>query len=111
MTSNWWEENYTALRCLIKVDRKFALNYLKDNVSMVAKKYSDVTALDFTDKYSLGFLKEIKTLDEMIFQEVLSEIDRTKVQKHWDQCAGINPRKKRWVNMRKKEYFELIGLE
>ncbi len=111
LTSNWWEENYTALRCLIKVDRKFALNYLKDNVSMVAKKYSDVTALDFTDKYSLGFLKEIKTLDEMIFQEVLSEIDRTKVQKHWDQCAGINPRKKRWVNMRKKEYFELIGLE
>jgi hypothetical protein len=43
----------------LKKDISFTREYLRNNIQIIAKKYNNVTALDFEEKYSLEILKVI----------------------------------------------------
>ncbi len=105
-----WDYKLAALKALYRADKSFCVEYLRRNISLISEVYSDVCALDFTDRDALDFLKELKEIDTGIYHKTISEINSDKVLKRWDQCGGINPRKKQWVRRRKREFFEILGL-
>lgn len=107
-TGHWWEYSFEALKALARKDISFTREYLRNNIQIIAKKYSNVTALDFEEKYSLEILKVVKKIDKGLYQELLQLIDKDKVLKKWDECAGLDPRRRRWVNKRKEEYLKLL---
>lgn len=88
----------------------FCIEYLKRNITLISQMYSNVRALDFSDKDSIAFLKEIKIINEELFSEIVVGIDKDKVLQNWDKCGGIDPHKVQWVRRRKKEFFEMLGL-
>lgn len=110
-TEHWWEYSIKAIKALNKEDEEFTIKYLKNNVHEIAQKYSEVTALDFVDNYSLELLKVIKKIDENSYRIILDNIDKDLVKNRWDKCGGISPHKRKWVNKRKNIFFELIGAE
>lgn len=108
-TEHWWDSSFEALKALARRNVSFTREYLRNNIQMIAQRYSNVTALDFEEKYSLEILYFIKKLDEQLYQEIISLIDKDRVLEKWDKCGGINPRKKRWINKRKEEYLKLLS--
>lgn len=77
-------------------------------VNKIAKRYSDVTALDFTENDSLEMLRLIKRISPGAFAQIVSLIDKKNVIDKWNRCGGIDPRKKRWVSKRKEEYIQML---
>lgn len=108
---HYWNDILSALRALYREDKLFCEEYLRNNISLISDKYSNVCALDFTERAALDLLKLIQTIDAAIYSEILAGINKDKVLKRWDQCSGINPRKIQWVNRRKKTFFEILGIE
>ena len=107
-TEHWWDASLEALKTMRKNNYLFTKDYLETNISQIAQRYSDVTALDFVEKYSLDILRLIKEISPQAFDQVVTLIDKEKVIEKWDRCGGIDPRKKRWVAKRKEEYLQLL---
>lgn len=105
-----WEDRMVALKALSKTNKQFTIEYLKGIENVIIDLYSNVRALDFTERFPLDFLNEIRKLDGELYNTIVKNIDRKNVEKNWDLCGGIQPRKKRWVDKRKEEYFKIIGL-
>lgn len=107
-TENWWDTSLEALKKLKNTNYQFTKEYLETNVSQIAKRYSNVTALDFTENDSLEMLRLIKRISPGAFAQIVSLIDKKNVIDKWDRCAGIDSRKKRWVSKRKEEYLQML---
>ena len=105
-----WEYRLLALKALSKANKTFCVEYLKSNEKKISEVYSNVCALDFTDRNALDFLKEIEKIDIESYHEIISGIDKEKIIKRWDQCGGISPRKMQWVRKRKEIFFDTLGL-
>lgn len=105
-----WDYMLSALEALYREDKRYCLEYLKNNIHLISKTYSNVCALDFIGKDALDLLKEIKKIDTDIYSKIITGIDRDNVLKKWNQCGGISPRKRQWVRRRKIEFFEMLGL-
>lgn len=110
LTGHHWEDSLSALQSLAKYDGKYCIKYLNSNKKAISNIYSDVRALDFTDNSSLDFLKEIEKMDKKTYAEVISNIDKKRIENNWDKCGGISKRKVQWVKKRKKEFFKMLGL-
>lgn len=107
-TENRWDASLEALKKLKKTNYCFTKEYLEANVSQIAKRYSDVTALDFTENDSLKMLHLIKSISPSAYDQIVSLIDRENVIDKWDRCGGIDSRKKRWIAKRKEEYLQML---
>ena len=107
---NNWDDSYAAFKALINTNRQFAIDYLRSNIDVFASAYSNVRALDFVDKYALHLLKEIEKIDNESYYKIVGKIDNSKIEKNWDLCGGIPPRKKQWIQRRKIEFYKMIGL-
>ena len=105
-----WHDSLLAFKALCKSDKSFSVQYLKRSIIQFSEAYSDVCALDFTSRDALDLLKEIEKIDRESYFKIVSGINRDKILNRWDQCGGISPRKRQWVNKRKKEYFGILGL-
>jgi len=108
-TENWWGVSLKALKKLKKTNYHFTKEYLEANVSLIAKRYSDVTALDFTENDSLKMLHLIKSISPSAYDQIVSLIDRENVIDKWDRCGGIDPRKKHWIAKRKEKYLQMLN--
>lgn len=108
LTDHWWDESLAALKALKRTDVKFAAKYIDSNRKIISERFSDVTALDFTEKHSLEFLKLVKEINPSAYEEIIMTIDKKRVLQKWDKCGGITPRKKKWVEKRKVEYLGML---
>lgn len=108
-TEHWWGDSLSAIKALLKVDAVFADMYLSDNAEQIAERYNKVTALDFSNKYLLDILKLIKQTNICTYNKIIEHIDKDKILNNWDNCGGINPRKKYWIAKRKKEFLDMIS--
>ena len=97
-----------ALKALSKTDIVFTRRYIEEQVSEIAKTYSEVTALDFCERDALDILKYLRTISDETFEIIVSRINKEMLLSRWNQCAGIQPRKRKWVEKRKKELLEMI---
>ncbi len=107
-TEHWWDDSLAALRALVKIDAEFSKQYLEGKVIQIADQYSNVTALDFSERYSLELFMLIKEINEEAFEKIVSLVNKDKILEKWDKCGGINPRKKRWIAKRKEEFFQML---
>ena len=105
-----WEDTYAAFNALFKSDRQFAINYLRNNIDVFAVAYSNVRALDFRDRFALDLLKEIEKVDNDSYYKIIERADKDRIDKNWDLCGGIPPRKKQWIQKRKMEFYKIMGL-
>ncbi len=108
-TQHWWDDSLAALKALVRIDSEFSKEFLEKNVVQIANRYSDVTALDFSERHSLDLFKLIQDTNEKAFEKIVKLINKEKILEKWDKCGGINPRQKRWICKRKAEFFQLIG--
>lgn len=108
-TENWWDTSLEALMKLKKTNYQFTKDYLETNVSQIAQRYSNVTALDFTENDSLKILKLINEISHSAYNQIVSLIDRQNVIDRWDRCGGIDHRKMYWVAKRKEEYLQMLN--
>ena len=108
-TQHWWDDSLAALKALVRIDSEFSKEFLEKNVVQIANRYSDVTALDFSERHSLDLFKLIQDTNEKAFEKIVKLINKEKILEKWDKCGGINPRQKRWICKREAEFFQLIG--
>ena len=108
LTDHWWDMSLAALKAMYTVDPEFTKKYLDENAKIIAARYSDVTALDFTERNSIDLLKFIQKISFKAYKKVMSMINKEKVLENWDKCGGIEPRKMRWIAERKKTFLTMI---
>lgn len=103
-----WEDSLEALKALKKENLEFTKNFLNKQATQVSKVFNEVTALDFEESYPLDLLKLIRHIDYGTFSKIVSNISEGRILDNWDRCAGVNPKKRQWIEKRKIEFLELI---
>lgn len=85
MTEHWWDWSCHALSALIKVDSSTTRTILRQNLPVVAERLNSISTHYMQDGYCLKFVQLIHELDQLIFNELVSQVDVNQMNDSWER--------------------------
>lgn len=108
LTNHWWGISLEVLERLNNINPIKTKEILKDNSIKITNRINDITAIHFDDDDCLNFLRLIKSIDQDVFNNIVSKLNVDKIKTNWDK-GYIREEDEESVEQRRLEFFQSIN--